>query len=88
VRLTCQADKPCEAGRVYVAGIVRGSKPLRGIAPDGILVIENITGGAICRVLVSDVGAWGWEGVRYVVEAEDSVKFYCEDLLADVVQSA
>lgn len=52
------------------------------------LVIENVTGGAICRVLVSDIGAWGWEGVRYVFEAEDSVKFYCEDLLADVVQSA
>jgi hypothetical protein len=52
------------------------------------LVIENLTGGAMCRLVVSDIEAWGWEDVRYRIEAEDSLTFYCRGLSADVVPSA
>jgi hypothetical protein len=37
---------------------------------------------------VSDIEARGWEGVRYWVEAEDSLKLYCRDLTIDVIADA
>jgi hypothetical protein len=51
------------------------------------LVIEDVTGGRFCHLTASDIAAWGWEGLRYRIEAEDSLRFYCEDLVADVIAS-
>jgi hypothetical protein len=52
------------------------------------LVFENVTSGAICRLFAYDIGAWGWEALRYTIEAEDSLKFHCQDLVADVTARA
>ena len=52
------------------------------------LVVENVTGGAVCRLQVSYIEARGWEGIRYSVEVEDSLKLYCQDLTIDVIRDA
>ena len=41
-------------------------------------------GGLVCVVVRRTYAAWGWEGVRYRVEAEDAVRLYCEELSADI----
>jgi hypothetical protein len=60
---------------------------IRCSALTGQLKIGNVTG-SMCHLVVRDIEAWAWEGIRYSVEAEDVLKFYCQEMSAQVERSS